>query len=115
MQFYWTNKSYPELRDLTPAERRDVSHACWVRPFRHWQTWVAFLSQLIFAWLGLAVGSLIDGWGRIWFGAPATDLVEVHAPVATAILFMLGCIIGTVIFTQVYGHMLRPYLKRYLE
>jgi hypothetical protein len=121
MTIYGTLKSFPELRDLESSQRKTVWRACWLCPFLHWQTWAAFLGQFVSILFGVAFGSLIDGWHRIWFSILFGGSVEpgqlerLRLPICTAILFWLGGVVGAFVFMQVYSQMIRPYLKRYLE
>ena len=121
MNVYWTLKSFPELRDLDSSRRKLVWRACCLRPFLHWQTWTAFLGQFGFVFSGAILGSLIDGSYRIWFsvwfgGSIEPDQLErLRFPVATIILFLLGGVVGTFVFGQVYSNMIRPYLKEHIE
>ena len=121
MTIYWTSKSFPELRDLELSRRNVVWRACWMRPFLHWLTWVAFVSQFILIFIGAAIGSYFDGWHRIWvaiyFNGTLTpsELEHLHLPVWMVIGIWLGGLPSGFVFTQVYSRMIRPYLKSYVK
>lgn len=115
MTFYLSHKAFPELRNLEPAKRQAAWHACWFRPFRAWQTWAVFLSQILFIFSGAAIGLWLDGYHRVWFGGTPEELMGLGAPVFGAVLGWLGCVAGALFFTQVHGRRVRPYLKRYLQ
>jgi len=97
---YWSLKSYPELAPLQPNERRIVSRACWWHSFRHWQTWLAFLSQFVFIFGGVGLGMLLDGFPQI-----------PQFPTHTLVFSGLGSLVALGIFTQVYSRMLRPHFR----
>ena len=115
MHFYWTHKSFIELRELEFSRRRKVWRACWLRPFCHWQTWAAFVSQSVLILIGAFLGLVADG--QLWMLRGDTPLVPeaFRFPLATLLLALAGAFVGMFIFTQVYASMIRPELKRYLE
>jgi hypothetical protein len=127
MTIYWVWKTLPELRDLEPSRRKVVWRACCWRPFHHWQTWVAFLSQFVFYFLGAVLGAFVGGSGSIllsaWLFGPSRDpklgqrfFDDRSSTVYLTFIFgFVGVMIGTCIFTHVYAKMIRPYLKSYLE
>jgi hypothetical protein len=104
MTLYWSLKSYPELAPLQPNECRAVSRACWWHSFRHWQTWVAFLSQFVFIYGGVGLGMMLDGFPQ-----------STQFPTLTLVFFCLGSSVALAIFTQVYSRMVRPHFRRYVD
>ena len=115
MQIYWTSKSIPELRDLEPSQRRAVWRACCLQPFRHWQTWAAFVGQFATMLIGAIAGLSIDGHTWILLGGSPPDIEKMRFPTATVFLALAAGIVSVMLFTQVLSHMVRPYLKRHLE
>ena len=115
MHFYWTRTSFPELRELEPSQRKSAWRACSFRPFLHWQTWAAFLSQFILLLIGAFIGLVVDG--RLWMlrGDSPVGREALRFPVASVIFCFVGAAFGYIVFTQVYCSMIRPHLKRYLE
>ena len=115
MQIYWTHKSIPELRDLKPRQRRKVWRACWLRPYRHWQTWVAFVGQFLVVLVGGLIGMVIDGDTWILGGHSPTDLEKFTFPWGAVLLMNLGAVMSGCAFWQFHLRLMRPELKRYLE
>src|SRR5438552_3139215 len=98
MQIYWTPKSLPELRDLEASLRRKVWRACWLRSFRHWQTWAAFVSQFVLILVGAFVGLVADGqlWILGWAlrGDSLVGRETGQFPWATVLLMQVGALVG---------------------
>ena len=115
MRFYWTQKSFPELRELEASRRRAAWRACCLQPFRRWQTWAAFLSQFSVVLMGAFVGLLIDGQTWLLSGGPPPAIETMRFPAATVSLALFAGVASTVFFGQVYSHMIRSYLKMYVE
>jgi hypothetical protein len=112
MQIYWTTASLPEMQGLEPSKQNAIWRACWLRPFLHWQTWLAFFGQFVFIFGGAAVGSLIDGWPQAFISG---SIEHLRLPIFAAICFVLGGGIGAFIFSQIYVRVARPYLQAYRE
>lgn len=108
MTLYWTLKSFPELRELESHRRKIVWELCWRQPFRHWQTWLAFMIQIVFLYVGHSIGALLDGSNQ------PTDS-DVSFPIITPILRLAGGLIGILLFIQVYARMLRSYLRQHVQ
>jgi hypothetical protein len=115
MHLYWTLKSFPELRDLDASCRKAAWRACCLRPFQRWQTWAAFLSQFALVLAGAFMGLLIDGQTWILSGGSPPAIETMRFPAATVGLALLAGVASTVLFGQVYSHMIRPYLRRYVQ
>lgn len=112
---YWTIKSVPELQALEPLQRKVAWRACYFDSFKHWQTWAAVAGGLVMSFLCGAVGLVIDGHGWIFFGGPRPATDTLHFPIATLGLTALSGMLGSLEVRQVCIHMMRPYLKRYVE
>jgi hypothetical protein len=115
MQIYWTNKSIPELQDLEPPQRRAAWRACCLRSFRHWQTWVAFVTQFATILAGGFIGLFIDGHTWILFGGSQPEIADMRFPAATVGLALIAGVLGSMFFAQVCSQMMRLYLKHYVE
>lgn len=62
MQFYWSWKNLPELKHRSGKEYRQILRSIGLKPFRHWQVWVAMLvaSSLILLGLETLFGFLVN-------------------------------------------------------
>jgi len=115
MHFYWSLKSFPELKELEPSQRRVAWRACGWKAWGHWQTWAAFLGVVVLVLAAGFLGSVIDGQTYIWLGGIPTPKETMRAPVAAILLINIFGVAGFIAFIQVLCHMIRRHLKRYVE
>ena len=83
MKIYWTQKSIPELKDLSFRERGRRWRRAYKSAFRHWQTWGGLLLCGAFggagAYFGGIVGTVIfAGLGGFIYGQIVTHVVLKH-------------------------------------
>ena len=94
MNIYWSLKSIPELRDLSPTQRTVAWFVCVHNTFRHWQTWT---------WCIVSIGLCIT-----------SAILLVRSLVAGSSLLILA-LATTIAFGHRQSVIIRPYLKKYLE
>ena len=83
MNIYWTQKSVPELSDLTKPERKKAWRYAYGKCFRHWQTYAGLticggcggLGSFLWDLPGAAIGG---GIGGFIYGQIATAVGRAH-------------------------------------
>jgi hypothetical protein len=111
MKIYWTQGSIPELKQISPAERRKMWKNCSRRAYRHWQTWLAWGAYVFFVYAGIVASNVI--FGRMSGISTMTfpDFVQAVIPRVTVLVICAG--IGLLIVDQVITAFARPYLQAY--
>ena len=84
MKIYWTQKSVPELRDLSGKQRRKVSRICHKRVFKLLQIRLLFFLTAIMASVGgMAAGYIVPNY-NLWV---LRWLIALPFPLPVAIIF----------------------------
>ena len=97
MKIYWSASSTPELAGLPREEATKAWQACYLKGYKHWQTWLGFCIWILCTVLGRAIGEQFS-----------------HQ------IFIIGsriaCVAGGwLIFEHIYIRQVRPYLRQYID
>jgi len=98
MKIYWSLKSVPELSGMSKKERKVIWRRCYLKTFRNWQTWVAFIACVVCAGIG-------NVWGQI-LGAEI---------ISTAIGGGIGGLILGLVTAEMESRNIREYLDSHQE
>lgn len=83
MKIYWTLKSIPELKNLSPGDRGRRWQSAYKSAFRHWQTWGGLVICGILTgagayFAGMAGTVIFAGLGGFIYGQIMTHVVLKH-------------------------------------
>ena len=102
MRIYWSLKSIPELSGLPPLARARAWFCCVHKTYRHWQTWLGFVSFLAASFVLILVLPVLVFRFRLSFAFAIVIMVVILAPILTW-------------FGHVQSKMIRPYLREYFQ
>ncbi len=106
MKIYWSIADIPELKKLPPSKRSEVWKACYLKSFKHWQSWVGMLVLGLSSWLALKLFfyllHLVSQWGLLLF---LPGLIAILAFIAS-VAFLIS---------QNWFEQTRPHLRDYIE
>jgi hypothetical protein len=100
MKIYWSASSIPELAGLPREEARKAWRACYLKGYKHWQTWLGIFIALLCTFLGAAIGK------EIILGGHNMHIIGSG----------IGCAVGGgMILSQIIVRQIRPYLRQYID
>jgi hypothetical protein len=106
MTVFWSPKDVPELADLPVLARWRAWLACWHKPWRHGEVWMAFLAAIAPLFTLALTERLLR---RNLFEALGSS-AGVWVPLGVLLVLLPGL----AVFGRTQNEFVRPYIREYL-